>query len=238
MRLVIEFWYLEGFWFILEDFFRKIIFLHGEILKFPLSFFYNKILFNVNGKGHGCDTPSLFLGGFGCWDQCWAVLRTRGRCLPVINLGMYSLIHWLSKLSNNQFWYIIVVFNRFVKRVKEPAVLWPQRAETSSSSKIQTTAQHRFGPESWMGINSIWYPPVTWNSPHPLRGPYLAWRTDKEGRLWFFFREQRIYGRLLFLIVFRPESLLRLVCTHLRWASTHLGSRVKNPQNPFKLFLK
>jgi hypothetical protein len=31
-------------------FFFKIIFLHGEILEFPSSFFCLKILFNVNGK--------------------------------------------------------------------------------------------------------------------------------------------------------------------------------------------
>jgi hypothetical protein len=60
---------------------------------------------------------------------------------------MYSLIHRISKFSNNWFWYITVVFNNFVKEVKEPAVLWLERAETSSSSKIQRTAQHWFGPE-------------------------------------------------------------------------------------------
>jgi hypothetical protein len=33
-RLGLELWYLEGFWFFLEDF-LKIIFLHGEIFEFP-----------------------------------------------------------------------------------------------------------------------------------------------------------------------------------------------------------
>jgi hypothetical protein len=27
--------YLEGFWFLLEDFLKKFIFLHGEIFEFP-----------------------------------------------------------------------------------------------------------------------------------------------------------------------------------------------------------
>jgi hypothetical protein len=37
LRLVIiELWYLEGFWFLFEDFFfLKIIILHGEIFEFP-----------------------------------------------------------------------------------------------------------------------------------------------------------------------------------------------------------
>jgi hypothetical protein len=78
----------------------------------------------------------------------------RGRCLPVINLGMYSLIHRISKFSNNWFWYMIVVFNKFVKEVKEPAVLWLERAETSSSSKIQRTA-NTGSDQSWVGINLI-----------------------------------------------------------------------------------
>jgi hypothetical protein len=35
LRLVVELSYLEGFWFLLEDFF-KVIFLHSEILfEFP-----------------------------------------------------------------------------------------------------------------------------------------------------------------------------------------------------------
>jgi hypothetical protein len=51
---------------------------------------------------------------------------------------------------------MIVVFNKFVKEVKEPAVLWLERAETSSSSKIQRTAQHWFGPE--LGYQLIMIP--------------------------------------------------------------------------------
>jgi hypothetical protein len=34
LKLVIELQYLEGFWFLLEDF-LKIIFLHGEIFELP-----------------------------------------------------------------------------------------------------------------------------------------------------------------------------------------------------------
>jgi hypothetical protein len=34
LRLVAELEYLEGFWFLLEEF-LKIIFLHGEIFEFP-----------------------------------------------------------------------------------------------------------------------------------------------------------------------------------------------------------
>jgi hypothetical protein len=41
--------FVEGFWFLLEDF-LKIIFLHGEIFEFSSFFFCLKILFNVNGK--------------------------------------------------------------------------------------------------------------------------------------------------------------------------------------------
>ncbi len=49
---------------------------------------------------------------------------------------------------------MIVVFNKFVKEVKEPAVLWLERAETSSSSKIQRTA-NTGSDQSWVGINLI-----------------------------------------------------------------------------------
>jgi hypothetical protein len=49
LRSVIELQYLEGFWFVLEDF-LEIIFLHGEAFEFPSFFFYLTILFNVNGK--------------------------------------------------------------------------------------------------------------------------------------------------------------------------------------------
>jgi hypothetical protein len=35
LRLVLELCYLEGFWFLLEDFFLKITFLHGQIFEFP-----------------------------------------------------------------------------------------------------------------------------------------------------------------------------------------------------------
>jgi hypothetical protein len=35
LELVIELWYLEGCWFLLVDFFWKIMFLHGEIFEFP-----------------------------------------------------------------------------------------------------------------------------------------------------------------------------------------------------------
>jgi len=41
--------YLEGFWFLWEDF-RKIIFLHGEIFEFPWFFFCLKVHVNVNSK--------------------------------------------------------------------------------------------------------------------------------------------------------------------------------------------
>jgi hypothetical protein len=35
LRLVIELSYLEGFWFLLEDFWKINMFLHGEIFEFP-----------------------------------------------------------------------------------------------------------------------------------------------------------------------------------------------------------
>ncbi len=56
LRLVIELYFLEGFWFFLEDF-LKIIFLHGEIFEFPLFFFCLKVLFNVNWQGHSVIHP-------------------------------------------------------------------------------------------------------------------------------------------------------------------------------------
>jgi hypothetical protein len=59
LRLVIELQYLEGFWFLLEDF-LKIIFFHDEIFEFPQFFFYLKILFNVNGKATVWHTPCLW----------------------------------------------------------------------------------------------------------------------------------------------------------------------------------
>jgi hypothetical protein len=49
LRLVIELWYLEGFWS-LYRMFLKIIFLHGEIFEFSQFFFFLHILFNVNGN--------------------------------------------------------------------------------------------------------------------------------------------------------------------------------------------
>jgi len=45
----------------LEDFFLKIIFLHGEIFEFSEFFFCLQILCNVNGKGTTvCHTPCSF----------------------------------------------------------------------------------------------------------------------------------------------------------------------------------
>jgi hypothetical protein len=38
---------LEGFWFLLEEFFLRIIFLHGEIFEFTKFFFCLKILFKM-----------------------------------------------------------------------------------------------------------------------------------------------------------------------------------------------
>jgi hypothetical protein len=48
LRLVIELWYLEGFWFLLEDFFWKFYFCMVKYLNFHNSSFAFKILFNVN----------------------------------------------------------------------------------------------------------------------------------------------------------------------------------------------
>jgi hypothetical protein len=50
LRLLTKLKYLEGFWFLLERIFLKIIFLHGEIFEFSYFFFCLKILLNVNGK--------------------------------------------------------------------------------------------------------------------------------------------------------------------------------------------
>jgi hypothetical protein len=57
----IQLQYLQGFWFVLEEFF-KITFLHGEIFEFPLFFFCLKmILFNANGKATVWHTPIIIV---------------------------------------------------------------------------------------------------------------------------------------------------------------------------------
>jgi hypothetical protein len=53
--------YLEGFWFLLENF-LKIIFLHSEIFEFPQFFFCLKIFFNLNGKAKVWHTPLFAFG--------------------------------------------------------------------------------------------------------------------------------------------------------------------------------
>jgi hypothetical protein len=63
LRLIIELWYLEGFWFLLKDFFKgfffgRFFFCMVKYLKFLNSSFRLKILFNnVNGKATTWHTP-------------------------------------------------------------------------------------------------------------------------------------------------------------------------------------
>ncbi len=59
LRLVIiELKYLEGFWFLLQDF-LKVIFVHGEIFEFPWFFFCWYFLMQMARPQ--CDTHPLFL---------------------------------------------------------------------------------------------------------------------------------------------------------------------------------
>jgi hypothetical protein len=50
---------LKDFDFLWEDFFLKILFLHGEICELPYFFFCLKILFDVKWQGHSA--PLAFL---------------------------------------------------------------------------------------------------------------------------------------------------------------------------------
>jgi hypothetical protein len=49
--------YVEGFWFLLEDFFEDYIFAMVKYLNFHNSSFALRYLFNVNGKATVWDTP-------------------------------------------------------------------------------------------------------------------------------------------------------------------------------------
>jgi hypothetical protein len=153
---------------------------------------------------------------------------------------VFSLIHLISKFSNNRCWYIIVVFNEFVKEVKEPAVLWPERAETSSSSKTQRTAQHWFGPELG-GCQLSLIPSGYLNSRN--RPPPRSLLGMKNWKFWVLKKdggdssESRGYmaGYCSSLYSGRNFTKVRVhspsVNQHPPW---YQG---KNPQNPFKLFL-
>jgi hypothetical protein len=64
LKLEISYYWVIISWRILvsflEDFFLKIIFLHGEIFEFSEFFFCLQILYNVNGKGTVWHTPCSF----------------------------------------------------------------------------------------------------------------------------------------------------------------------------------
>jgi hypothetical protein len=98
LRLVIvELWYLEGFWFVLEDFFLKTTFLHGEILEFSSLVFCLKICFNVNGNATVWHTPRCVLFVFFisqmvcvCVCVCDAFMRGKNDNGSVCQLAFFA----------------------------------------------------------------------------------------------------------------------------------------------------
>ncbi len=60
-------WYLEGFWFLLEDFFEDYFFAWQNILKFHNSSFALRYFFWCKWQGHSVTLIPLFT--FGNWNQ-------------------------------------------------------------------------------------------------------------------------------------------------------------------------
>jgi hypothetical protein len=121
LSLVIELSYLEGFSFLLEDFW-KIVFLHGEIFEFSEFFFCINKLFNVKWQGHTGTHPLVSSVDWRS-SMRWGQAR-KYKFFTILELSVDLVTSMNSAYEHSDFWLLSLKIWLLLQKIPQKLLVW------------------------------------------------------------------------------------------------------------------